>query len=412
MEVLVQKYGGTSVANSERIKIVAERIVETAKTGKKLVIVVSAPAGMTDSLIGKVKEISQEPNGRELDMILAIGEQLSISLLALAIQELGAQAISYTASQVGIVTEPVHTKARIKNIRTKKMETELENGKIVIIAGFQGVTEENEITTLGRGGSDITATAIGCALKASEVEIYTDVDGVYTADPRLVPGAKKILRISYEEMLEMAGSGAKVLHSRCVELAAKNKLPIHLRSSFDNYVGTYIQEGETFMEKAVVRGIAHTIAEAKISVFGLPQSPTAFAELFTEIAKRNINIDIVVQDFIKDAWDQRKVTISYIVSREDFKQAYAISEDFARKFKNVTVATATDMAKVSVVGVGMRSHPGVAARVFRTLAVHHVPIEMVSCSEIKISCVVREADIETAVKVLHEEFFNSEETAL
>lgn len=408
MEVWVQKYGGTSVANAERIKCVANRIVETAKTGKKLVVVVSAPAGMTDSLIGKAKEITHKPNGRELDMILATGEQLSISLLALAIQELGENAISFTAPQIGILTEPIHTKARIKSIPTEKLRTELEKGKIVIIAGFQGVTEDNEITTLGRGGSDITATALGCALHAAEVEIYTDVDGVYTADPRVVPEAKKISRISYEEMLEMAGSGAKVLHSRCVELSAKFHLPIHLRSSFDYSTGTYIQEGETIMEKAIVRGIAHSKAEAKITVTGLPQSPSIFADLFAEIAAENINIDIVVQDF----GEKTTMTISFLVSREDYESAYDITAAFIRRYEGARVTAEKDMAKASVIGIGMRSHPGVAARVFRTLADQNIPIEMVSCSEIKITCVVKEAEIEKAVRSLHEAFCENGEMAL
>ncbi len=408
MEVWVQKYGGTSVANAERIKIVAKRIVDTAKTGKKMVVVVSAPAGMTDSLIGKAKEISKKPNGRELDMILATGEQLSISLLALAIQELGESAISFTAPQIGILTESVHTKARIKSIHTEKLRAKLEQGSIVIIAGFQGVTEENEITTLGRGGSDITATALGCALNASEVEIFTDVDGVYTADPRVVPKAKKIPGISYEEMLEMAGSGAKVLHSRCVELAAKYGMPIHLRSSFDESLGTYIQEGESLMEKAVVRGIAHSRAEAKITVTGLPQSPSIFADLFAEIAEQNLNIDIVVQDF----GDRTTMTISFLVSREDYEPAYDIASSFIRKFEGARVTGEKDMAKASVIGIGMRSHPGVAARVFRTLADQRIPIEMVSCSEIKITCVVKEAEIENAVRSLHEAFCEKGEITL
>ncbi len=408
MEVWVQKYGGTSVANAERIKDVANRIVKTAKTGKKLVVVVSAPAGMTDSLIGKAKEVSHAPNGRELDMILATGEQLSISLLALAIQELGEKAIALTASQARIQTESVHTKARIKSIPTDKLLKDLESGKIVIIAGFQGVTDENEITTLGRGGSDITATALGCALNAGEVEIYTDVDGVYTADPRVVPQAKKIPRISYEEMLEMAGSGAKVLHSRCVELAAKYRLPIHLRSSFGNTIGTYIQEGETIMEQAVVRGIAHSKSEAKITVTGLPRSPSAFADLFTEIAAQNINVDIVVQDF----GEQATMSISYLVAREDYDAAYEITTQFTQKYEGARITGEKDMGKVSVIGIGMRSHPGVAARVFRTLSNEGVSIEMVSCSEIKITCVIHEKEIEKAARSLHTEFCARGEIAL
>lgn len=400
MGIIVQKFGGTSVADTERIKHVAKRIIKTKKTGKKVVAVVSAPSGMTDDLIRRAKEISPIPHERELDMLLSTGEQTSIALLAMAIHELGETAISLNGSQVGILTDKAHTKAKIKSINSHKIKKELNAGKIVIVAGFQGITEDLDITTLGRGGSDTTGVALGVALDAEEVEIYTDVDGVYTADPRIVDDAKKIDLISYEEMLELAGAGAKVLHLRSVELAAKYKMKIHLRSSFEECVGTLVKEEDDMMEKAIVRGIGHSKKEAKITIVGVPDKPGIAARIFQKIASENINVDIIIQNLGTNGRND----ISFTLGEDEVERAKKVSKELQEELSALDVKCDEEIAKISIVGVGMKSHPGVAAIMFEALAEANINIEMISTSEVKIACVIKEEKLNEAVKILHKSF--------
>lgn len=400
MSIIVQKYGGTSMANSDCVKNVAEKVVRSKRSGHDVVVVVSAPAGMTDHLVNRAKEITDKPSGRELDMILATGEQISISLLAMAIKALGEEAISFTSAQVGIFTDENHNKAKIETIDTTKIIKSLTEGKVVIIAGFQGVTKDLEITTLGRGGSDTSAVAIGVALKADEVEIYTDVDGIYTADPRVVPNAHKIHRITFDEMLEMAGSGAKVLHLRSVELAAKNHMPIHLRSSFNDEMGTYVMDEEENMEQALVRGVAHTTNNAKITIASIENKPQNIATIFKTISDANVNVDVITQNVV----DQNRITISFTVAEEEYDRALRLSNDLGKQLHAEAVYGTEDVAKVCIIGVGMKTTPGVASRLFQCLADQGVHIEMVSTSDINITCVVSKADYAKAVLAIHQAF--------
>lgn len=400
MSIIVQKYGGTSMANSDCVKNVAEKVVRSKRGGHDVVVVVSAPAGMTDHLVNRAKEITDKPSGRELDMILATGEQISISLLAMAIKALGEEAISFTSAQVGIFTDENHNKAKIETINTTKIIKALTEGKVVIIAGFQGVTKDLEITTLGRGGSDTSAVAIGVALKADEVEIYTDVDGIYTADPRVVPNAHKIHRITFDEMLEMAGSGAKVLHLRSVELAAKNHMPIHLRSSFNDEMGTYVMDEEENMEQALVRGVAHTTNNAKITIANIENKPQNIATIFKTISDANVNVDVITQNVV----DQNRITISFTVAEEEYDRALRLSNDLGKQLHAEAVYGTEDVAKVCIIGVGMKTTPGVASRLFQCLADQGVHIEMVSTSDINITCVVSKADYAKAVLAIHQAF--------
>ncbi len=400
MALIVQKYGGTSVANTERVQAVAQRVLKYKKEGHDVVVVLSAPAGMTDDLIGRAKAISKNPKSRELDMLLGTGEQISIALLAMALDEVGQPAISFTAPQVGIKTTLQHTKAKITSISTEKMEENLKEGKVVIVAGFQGINENQDITTLGRGGSDLTAVALGVALKADEVEIYTDVDGVYTADPRICKNAKKMKEISYDEMLELASSGAKVLHNRSVEVAFKYNTPIHLRSSFSDVEGTIVKGECENMEKTVIRGVSHSVKESKITIEGVPDNPGIAAKVFKELANNSINVDIVIQGGGADNLN----SISFTVKDEDYTNAKAITERVALELGARKVIADKDIAMVSVVGVGIKSNPGVAAAVFETLANVGVNIDMISSSEIKISCIIKDSDVEKAVQALHSTF--------
>lgn len=400
MSIIVQKYGGTSMANSECVKNVADKVVKAKREGQDVVVVVSAPAGMTDHLVSRAKEITDKPSGRELDMILATGEQISISLLAMAIKALGEDAISFTSAQVGIFTDSNHNKAKIEAIDTTKVERALAEGKVVIIAGFQGVTKDLEITTLGRGGSDTSAVAIGVALGAKEVEIYTDVDGIYTADPRVVPNAHKIDRITFDEMLEMAGAGAKVLHLRSVELAAKNHLPIHLRSSFTDTIGTYVTDEEDSMEQALVRGVAHTTNNAKITIASIENTAKNIAEIFQTISSENINVDVITQNYVK----RNKITLSFTVAQDEFDHALSISKKLGKALNAEDVYGTEDVAKVCIIGVGMKSTPGVASRVFSCLAENGVEIDMISTSDISITCVIRQSDYNKAVLAIHNAF--------
>lgn len=400
MSIIVQKYGGTSMANSECVKNVADKVVKAKREGQDVVVVVSAPAGMTDHLVSRAKEITDKPSGRELDMILATGEQISISLLAMAIKALGEDAISFTSAQVGIFTDSNHNKAKIEAIDTTKVERALAEGKVVIIAGFQGVTKDLEITTLGRGGSDTSAVAIGVALGAKEVEIYTDVDGIYTADPRVVPNAHKIDRITFDEMLEMAGAGANVLHLRSVELAAKNHLPIHLRSSFTDTIGTYVTDEEDSMEQALVRGVAHTTNNAKITIANIENTAKNIAEIFQTISNENINVDVITQNYVK----RNKITLSFTVAQDEFDHALSIAKKLGNALNAEDVYGTEDVAKVCIIGVGMKSTPGVASRVFSCLAENGVEIDMISTSDISITCVIRQSDYNKAVLAVHNAF--------
>lgn len=400
MALIVQKYGGTSVADTQRLRNVAQRVLDTVKEGNQVVVVLSAPAGMTDDLTRRAKEISKNPSQREMDMLLSTGEQISISLLAMALKDMGQDAISFTAHQIGIITDKAHTKAKIKSINSEKMQNELDAGKVVVVAGFQGMTENLDITTLGRGGSDTTGVALGVALNADSVEIYTDVDGVYTADPRIVKDARKIHCISYEEMLELAGSGAKVLHLRSVELAAKYGIKIHLRSTFVKEQGTIVKEEDDTMEKAVVRGIGHSKNEAKITIVGVPDKPGIAAKIFAEISQENVNVDIIIQNL----GNHGKNDISFTVPSSDFEKAKEISERLTKELNAEKVIADGEIGKVAVVGVGMKSNPGVAAKMFKVFADANINIEMISTSEIKIACIIKESDIEKAVQVLHDSF--------
>jgi len=397
MEIIIQKYGGTSMADADCIRNVATKVIKERRKGKAVIVVVSAQAGITDMLNEKAKEISSNPSKRELDMMLVTGEQISISLLAMAIHEMGEKAISYTAQQVGIITDENHTNARIKNINSKKIMNELEKGKIVILPGFQGTTKDNEITTLGRGGSDTSAVAIGVAINANEVEIYTDVLGIYTADPRIVKNARKIDFISYDEMLEMAGAGAKVLHYRSVELAAKNNIKIHLRSSFDKVTGTIVKEEDALMENAEIRGVAHSIKKAKISIGNIEDKSNNLTYIFNEIANAKINVDIITENHVGN----NKICVSYIVDEEDYENALIISENLKNKFKGSYVIGNKDIAKVSIIGIGMKSNYGVAAKVFSILADENINIDMISTSSINISCIIKEVDFVKAINAIH-----------
>ena len=400
MSLIVQKYGGTSVGDIERIKLVAERIVQAKSEGHDLVVVVSAMAGETDRLLSLAAQVSDAPDERELDVIIATGEQISIGLLALAIQQRGHRARSFTGSQVRIQTDTAHTKAKILSVEVDRVRLALREGAIAIVAGFQGVTAEEEVTTLGRGGSDLTAVAMAAALKADLCEIHTDVDGVYTADPNLVPEARKLARISYDEMLEMASLGAKVLQARAVEYAKNYDVPVHVRSSFNAGRGTLVVREDTEMEKVVVSGIAYNKNEAKITVLRVADRPGIAAKLFTRVAEANIVVDMIVQNISQDG----STDISFTVPKPDYPKAMQIVTGVAKEIGAPQVVGDDKIAKVSIVGVGMRTHSGVAARMFEALAGEKINIMMISTSEIKVSCVIDAKYAELAVRVLHDVF--------
>jgi len=400
VSLIVQKYGGTSVGDIERIKLVAERIVQAKSEGHDLVVVVSAMAGETDRLLSLAAQVSDAPDERELDVIIATGEQISIGLLALAIQQLGYKARSFTGSQVRIQTDTAHTKAKILSVEVDRVRLALREGAIAIVAGFQGVTAEEEVTTLGRGGSDLTAVAMAAALKADLCEIYTDVDGVYTADPNLVPEARKLARISYDEMLEMASLGAKVLQARAVEYAKNYDVPVHVRSSFNAGQGTLVVREDVEMEKVVVSGIAYNKNEAKITVLRVADRPGIAAKLFTRVAEANIVVDMIVQNISQDG----TTDISFTVPKPDYPKAMQIVTGVAKEIGAPQVVGDDKIAKVSIVGVGMRTHSGVAARMFEALAGEKINIMMISTSEIKVSCVIDAKYAELAVRVLHDVF--------
>jgi aspartate kinase, monofunctional class len=402
MALIIQKYGGTSVADAVRVKEVAKRVLKYKNEGHDVIVVVSAPAGTTDSLIRRAYELSETPSKRELDMLLTSGEQISIASLAIAIEDLGKKAVSLNAFQVDFKTTDEHTKATILNINTDIIREKLSEGNVVVFAGFQGITENNEITTLGRGGSDTTAVALGAALKADEVEIYTDVDGVYTADPRVVKNPKKLNTISYQEMLEMAASGAKVLHPRAVEIAARYGIKIHLRSSFDDSTGTIVKEkGDESMEQVKIIGITSTKNEGKITLSGVPDKPGIAAKVFSKLAKAKINTDIILQS---SSVTKEFNNISYTVSIDDLKEAVEISQELKEELGAEGVSYDANIAKISAIGIGLKTHYETTAEIFDTLAENGINIDMISCSEINVSCIIKEEDVNKAVRALHEKF--------
>jgi aspartate kinase len=400
MALLVQKYGGTSVGDIERIKNVARRVVATKEQGNQMVVVVSAMAGETDRLLNLAHQVAKSPNERELDVILSTGEQVSIGLLSLAIQEMGHKAISFMGFQVGIQTDSAHTKARITGIHAERVRQALKEGAIAIVAGFQGITEEEDITTLGRGGSDLTGVAMASALKADVCEIFTDVDGVYTADPNLVPEARKLSRISYDEMLEMASLGAKVLQSRSVEFAKNHGVPIHVRSSFNNNPGTMVVKEDQDMEGIVVSGVTYNKNEAKVSILRVPDKPGIAAQLFGEVAEANIVVDMIIQNLSQDG----HTDISFTVAKPDLTKTMEIVKEVSRQIGAGNVVSDDKIAKVSIVGVGMRSHSGVASAMFSALGKEGINIQMITTSEIKISCIIESKYAELAVRALHDAF--------
>jgi aspartate kinase len=398
--LIVQKYGGTSVGDVGRIRHVARRIVETREAGNDVVVVVSAMAGETDRLLMLAYEITDAPDDRELDVILATGEQVSIGLLSLAIQARGAEARSFTGTQVRILTDSAHTKARILNVDVERIRQALDEGEIAIVAGFQGVNAEDEVTTLGRGGSDLTAVALAAAVKADVCEIYTDVEGVYTADPDLVPTARKLPRITYEEMIELASLGATVLQARAVEYAKNYNVSVHVRSSFSRNPGTLVVQEDPEMEKVVVSGITYDKKEAKITITRVVDRPGIAAKLFGRVADAGVVVDMIVQNISQDG----HTDISFTVPRTDFHKAMEIVRGIATEIGADQVLGDERIAKVSIVGVGMRTHSGVAAKMFAVLAAKNINIMMISTSEIKVSCVIEEKYAELAVRVLHDAF--------
>ena len=399
MALIVQKYGGSSVADAEKIQNVARRVAAGA-SGHQLVVVVSAMGKTTDGLVSLARQITSTPAPRELDMLLATGEQVTIALLAMALHALGLKARSFTGVQAGMRTDTIHTTARLTRMETDRVQQALDAGEIAIVAGFQGVSETDEITTLGRGGSDLTAVALAAALGADVCEIYTDVDGVYTADPNIVPDARKLLRITYDEMLEMASLGAKILQSRSVEFAKKYGVPVHVRSTFKPDPGTLVTREEHDMEHAVVTGVTHDRSQAKISILRVPDRPGIAGQVFGAIAERNIVVDMIVQNISRDGYTD----MSFTVPRGDYARAVAALEDVARTIGAQGVVHDERVAKVSIVGVGMRSHSGVASRMFGVLAQEGINIQMISTSEIAISCVIDDKYTELAVRALHDTF--------
>jgi len=406
MALYVQKFGGTSVGSVERIKAVAEKVKRFRDEGHQVVVVVSAMSGETNRLVGLANEINDEPTPREMDMLVSTGEQVTISLMALALHKLGVPATSYTGSQVGILTDSAHTKARIQRIETDEMREDLDDGKVVVVAGFQGVDEEGNITTLGRGGSDTTGVALAAALQADECQIYTDVDGVYTTDPRVCSRARRLERITVEEMLELASLGSKVLQIRAVEFAGKYNVPLRVLSSFEDGPGTLIvadsDEEEDSMEEPLISGIAFTANEAKLTLLNTPDIPGVASKILGPIADANIEVDMIVQNVAPTG---NYTDFTFTVAKSDFKQTQRILQNEVIPALGEGELRADDnIAKVSLVGVGMRSHAGVASKMFRVLAEENVNIRMVSTSEIKISVVIDEKHMELAVRALHEAF--------
>ena len=401
MAIIVQKYGGTSVGTPERIAAVAEKVIATRDQGNSVVVVVSAMSGETNRLLALADEISDKPSPRELDVLLATGEQVTIALLSMALQHQGCAARSYTGAQVHIRTDSAHNKARIREIDDKRLHVDLQAGRVVVVAGFQGVDEDGNITTLGRGGSDTTAVALAAALKADECQIYTDVDGVYTTDPRVVPDARRLDRITFEEMLEMASLGSKVLQIRSVSFAGRYNVPLRVLSSFEEGEGTLITYEDEKMEQALISGIAFNRDEAKLTILGVPDTPGVAHQLLGPVADANIEVDMIVQNIAPDG---ATTDFTFTVNRNDYQRALDILTQIATELGAREVSGDDKIVKVSLVGVGMRSHAGIASTMFGTLAKEGVNIRMISTSEIKISVVVDEKYLELAVRSLHDAF--------
>jgi len=400
MACIVQKYGGTSVADIERIRNVARRVAETWRSGNRVAVVVSAMAGETNRLIGLVHGITNRPNMREYDVVVSTGENVTVGLLAIALESMGVPAESFMGHQIRILTDSVYSKARILAIESERLRRVLDGGKVAIVAGFQGQDGNGNITTLGRGGSDLSAVAVAAALRADVCEIFTDVEGVFTTDPNICAKARKIPRISYDEMLEMASLGAKVLQTRSVELAKIHGVTIHVRSSFSQEEGTYVVQEESQMEKVLVTSVTYNKDEAKISLCGVPDVPGVAAKIFSPLAERNIVVDVIIQNISKDGYTD----LTFTVPKSEIRDALEIVRPVAAELGLREIRTDEDVAKVSIIGVGMKTHAGVAARMFQALSNEGINIEMINTSEIKISCVIREKYTELAVRVLHDAF--------
>jgi len=400
MALVVQKYGGTSMGTVERIKNVAKRVIKTYEEGNQMIVVVSAMSGETNKLVALANEMCEIPDEREYDVLVSTGEQVAISLLAMGLKSMGYEAKSYCGFQIPIITDSAFSKARIESIDDKKIRDDLKNGVIVIVAGFQGIDREGNVTTLGRGGSDTSAVAVAAALKADVCEIYTDVDGVYTTDPRIVPDASKMDKVSYDEMLEMASLGSKVLQIRSVEFAKKYGVVIHVRSSFNDNPGTLVMKEDADMETVLVSGISFNKDEAKISVQRVPDKPGIAAQLFMPLSSANISVDMIIQNVSHEGYTD----LTFTVPKADFKKALKIVQESATQISAGGVVTDENISKVSIVGVGMRSHSGIASKMFQTLSQEGINILMISTSEIKVSCVIDAKYTELAVRVLHEAF--------
>ena len=400
MALIVQKYGGTSVGNPQKIKAVAERVLGYSRQGHEMVVVLSAMSGETDRLIALANSVQDQPDTREMDVLLSTGEQVTISLFAMAVKAAGYDAISFLGDQVRILTSDMHTKARIQAVDTEKIKGQLAQGKIVVVAGFQGVDEKGDITTLGRGGSDTTAVALAAALKADQCEIFTDVEGVYTTDPNICSAARKIERISYDEMLELASLGAKVLDIRSVGLAKRYKVPLHVRSTFVDTEGTWVVEEDKAMESMLVSGVTYNKNEARLTISRVPDKPGIASKIFMPISDSGIVVDMIIQN--TRAGDLTDMT--FTVPRPDYKKALKILQEVAAEIGAEEVSSADNIAKVSIVGVGMRNHSGIASTMFHVLANEGINIMMISTSEIKVSCVIEEKYTELAVRALHDAF--------
>ena len=400
MQLIVQKFGGTSVADATRMKAAARRAVDAHSAGNRVIVVVSARGKMTDELLELAYEINDNPSTRELDSLLSTGEQMSSALMAMAIHSFGIPAVSFVGRQIGITTDSFHTKARIVNIKVDRILEELSKNKIVVVAGYQGVDENDNITTLGRGGSDTSAVALAALLKADICDIYTDVDGIFTADPRIVPKARKLDKISYDEILELASMGAQVIHVRSVEFAKKYNVPIRVRSSFNNGVGTLICKEVTEMENIVVNGATVTKNDAKITIIGVSDKPGQAAKIFHELAKENINVDMIIQNISAHGL----ADVTFTVPKDELSLALKTTERIKKEIQAKEIVSDDKIAKLSVVGIGMRSHCGIAEKMFKALSDEKINIQMISTSEIKISCVIEENQAEKALNAVHDAF--------
>ncbi|MDQ1359833.1 MAG: aspartate kinase [Acidimicrobiaceae bacterium] len=400
MPLVVQKFGGSSVGDADRIRAVADHVARTRRSGDDVAVVVSAMGKTTDDLVRLAGDVSNSRPPRELDMLLSSGERISMSLLCMALADLGVSAFSYTGSQAGIITDTTHGRAKIVEVRGDRLRAALDQGAVPVVAGFQGVSTDRDVTTLGRGGSDTTAVALAAALGADVCEIYTDVSGVFSADPRIVPKARKLARISYEEMLEIAATGGRVLALRSVEFARNHHVPLHVRSSFTWEPGTWVEEEDPSMEQALVTAITHELAEAKVTVTGVPDRPGSAARLFRGLADRSVNVDMIVQNTSLHG----TTDISFTVPTYDLAVSTQVAESLVPELEATGVVTDADVARVSLIGAGMKTHPGVTALTFETLAAHDINIEMISTSSIRISCMVRAEVVEDAVRALHAAF--------